>query len=352
MKTQSDSIRLTIELVPGSSWGRNVRKVVSDETWEELRFALMPYDIVCSICGYSDSEESLHLHEEWQYDDSSKTQTLVSLVPLCQYCHEVKHIGRAMKVGDGDRAIAHLRRINGWEENEVLRYVHDALHRWEQRSSQDWTLDMSMLSKFVPETRIHMNWLDRSVNRPSNPLEARIWAWQALESDALIIDTETTGLPNQHSRAEIIEIAVLNVSGEVILDELIKPKYPIPKRTIKINGITNEDVTDGPSFPDVFNKLYDVLHGARLIAYKSEFDHAILAKTCSMYDLEPPNCQWDCAMWAYYFYKGADGRLPGLPKAGHRAGDDCRALIDLLHQMARGHGKYYGKTDLSRSKKL
>ena len=45
------------------------------------------------------------LHEEWRYEDDTKTQRLVALVPLCQFCHEVKHIGRTMKtpveLGDG-----------------------------------------------------------------------------------------------------------------------------------------------------------------------------------------------------------------------------------------------------------
>lgn len=46
-----------------------------------------------------------------------------------------------------------------------------------------------------------------------------------LNSDYLIIDTETTGLDNN---AEVIEIAIINMHGDVLLNSLVKPTCSIP----------------------------------------------------------------------------------------------------------------------------
>ena len=71
-------------------WGKNVRKVVSQQTWKYLRHEFDLDHGKCKICKRKDREETLHLHEEWRYEDDTKTQRLVALVPLCQFCHEVK----------------------------------------------------------------------------------------------------------------------------------------------------------------------------------------------------------------------------------------------------------------------
>ena len=58
-----------------------------------------------------------------------------------------------------------------------------------------------------------------------------------LNSDHVIIDTETTGLM---ASDEIIEITIINMRGEILLNTLVKPSRPIPPEVTKINNITNE----------------------------------------------------------------------------------------------------------------
>nr|AAB81660.1 putative [Escherichia phage N15] len=74
-----------------------------------------------------------------------------------------------------------------------------------------------------------------------------------LKSDYLLIDTETTGLGEY---AEIIEIAIINMRGEVLLDTLVKPTKPIPPEVTEINHITNEMVASAPAWCDVFPKCW------------------------------------------------------------------------------------------------
>ena len=58
---------MTIELVPSTCWGRNVRSAVSRKTWDGIRRSIyMEYDTACGVCGKR--QVKLHCHEVWDYD--------------------------------------------------------------------------------------------------------------------------------------------------------------------------------------------------------------------------------------------------------------------------------------------
>ena len=148
------------------------------------------------------------------------------------------------------------------------------------------------------------------------------------------------------SQALIARSAILTMTGEVLYEQTIKPKYRIPKAATKIHGITNEMAKNCPSFPEIFDSIKTVLDGRIIVAYKAKFDMGMLQRTCGMYRLDAPECRWHCAMWAYYIYNGHGGRFPRLPNATHNSTGDCRALLALLQQMAAGvGGNYYGLTN-------
>ncbi|WP_193144194.1 exonuclease domain-containing protein [Enterobacter hormaechei] len=98
-----------------------------------------------------------------------------------------------------------------------------------------------------------------------------------LKSDYVIIDTETTGL-SKH--AEIIEIAIINMRGEVLLNTLVKPTQPIPPDVTEINHITNEMVANAPAWRDVFPKVLAIISNHKWLAWNSGFDARMLEQTC------------------------------------------------------------------------
>jgi len=67
-------------------------------------------------------------------------------------------------------------------------------------------------------------------------------------TDILVLDTETTGLGDS---AEIIEIGIINGSGEVVMNTLVKPSISIPATATAIHGITDDDLLNAPDFEDV-----------------------------------------------------------------------------------------------------
>jgi hypothetical protein len=66
---------------------------------------------------------------------------------LCQLCHEVKHIGRAINEGYGQRAAMHLMAVNQWSEAQVNRYLNAAMKQWKKRSEHEWTVDISWIDE-------------------------------------------------------------------------------------------------------------------------------------------------------------------------------------------------------------
>jgi len=141
--------KLTIELVPSTSWLNNVRSAVSKSTWNRLKkshFKAAGYK--CEICGGQGPMWPVELHEVWNYDTLTLIQKLTGFVVLCPACHEVKHIGLAEMNGNLDRAIQHLAKINYWSVRDARLYAEDAFEVWSHRSHCHWTLDLSLLERF------------------------------------------------------------------------------------------------------------------------------------------------------------------------------------------------------------
>lgn len=92
--------------------------------------------------------------------------------------------------------------------------------------------------------------------------------------DYLVLDTETTGLG---SDAEICQIAIVDSSGKVLLDTLVKPMQPIPVEATAIHGITNEMVKDTQPFQ--WAEVFDFLNDRNVIVYNSEYDVRLLDQT-------------------------------------------------------------------------
>jgi hypothetical protein len=142
------TMKLTVELVPATSWGDNLRSHFKTREWDRLRKAC--YEQAghkCEICGGKGRRHPTECHEIWNYDDEQCVQTLKGLIALCPSCHEVKHIGRAMAVGFGDRALAHLVKVNGITQAEAVAHVGDAFALWKTRTQKAWTLDITSITE-------------------------------------------------------------------------------------------------------------------------------------------------------------------------------------------------------------
>jgi hypothetical protein len=139
---------LTIELIPRTSWFRNVRSHVSAAEWERLKrltFGRAGYR--CEVCGGRGPRWPVECHEVFSYDDARHVQRLERLVALCPACHEAKHIGLAGVRGRRAAAVAHLARVNNWSVADAELYLEACFEQWHRRSCHEWQLDLSYLKR-------------------------------------------------------------------------------------------------------------------------------------------------------------------------------------------------------------
>lgn len=96
---------------------------------------------------------------------------------------------------------------------------------------------------------------------------------------ALFLDTETTGLDEKKER--VIEIGIIEVvDGEMTgnyYHAIINPLKKISSFIEKLTGISNETVSDKPTFIDIYDTLIDFIGDDYIIfAHNSSFDMKML----------------------------------------------------------------------------
>ena len=119
----------------------------------------------------------------------------------------------------------------------------------------------------------------------------------------VVLDTETTGL--QH--AEVCQIAVVDSSGSVLLNTLVRPTRPIPADVTRIHGITNAHVADAPMWSVIAPRLQEAIQGRDVIVYNVEYDRNVLRwsdEASGRTDEWSKIATWWCAMKWYAEHRG------------------------------------------------
>jgi len=93
-----------------------------------------------------------------------------------------------------------------------------------------------------------------------------------------IVDIETTG--GNADSGSITEIAILISDGKSILDSyttLVNPLQPIPLFIEKLTGISDEMVSNAPTFSEVAKEVHDLLQDKIFVAHNVNFDYSFIA---------------------------------------------------------------------------
>ena len=181
--------------------------------------------------------------------------------------------------------------------------------------------------------------------------QARAW----LEANALLLDTETTGLGDD---AEVVELAVIDCAGAVLLDTLVRPSGPVPAEAAAIHGITDAMLAGAPTWSEIHARFCDLVEGRQVVIYSREFDTRVITQTARRYGLPAPQgfdlaldgSAVHCAMQAYAEFRGewsaekGQYRWQKLSAAAaqqgvtvtnaHRALGDCLMTLGVVRAMA------------------
>ncbi len=126
-------------------------------------------------------------------------------------------------------------------------------------------------------------------------------------SNALILDTETTGMDNQ---AEILQIAIVNLDGEELLNSLVRPskarRWPDAQR---VHGLSWPDVKNAPGINELAPQLQDLLENSLVAIYNADYDTRVLRQSIKAAQAQNrfrwlKTGNWPCVMKAYAQYYG------------------------------------------------
>lgn len=183
-----------------------------------------------------------------------------------------------------------------------------------------------------------------------NRIEVIQRAKELISRNPVYLDTETTGTgPNSN----ILEIAVIDHDGEILIDSLVKPVGRIDPDALAIHKITNEIVADAPRWGEVWDQIEAVLSNRLVGIYNAEFDLRLMRQshTNSWMKWEPPpGMEAFCIMKLYAQYYGDwnarrggyrwqslgnAGKQCGIPLSNtHRAKDDTLLTRAIMTYMA------------------
>ncbi|OBH50024.1 hypothetical protein A5687_13565 [Mycobacterium mantenii] len=174
------------------------------------------------------------------------------------------------------------------------------------------------------------------------------------ETTFVVVDLETTGGRTKSTEGTvpdaITEIGAVKVRGGVVLGEfatLVDPQRSIPPQIVQLTGITTAMVCDAPTIDAVlpmFLEFAGLDHGAVLVAHNAGFDVGFLKAAAEHCEIRWPRPQVLCTVRlarrvlsreeAPSVRLGALARLFAVAtQPTHRALDDARATVDVLHAL-------------------
>jgi DNA polymerase-3 subunit epsilon len=164
----------------------------------------------------------------------------------------------------------------------------------------------------------------------------------------LVVDTETTGLdPVQN---EVIELGMIKFeygqSGRIYrvletFNQLQEPNQPIPDEITKLTGITNDDVADQRIDEEAVRRMVGDV--ALVIAHNAQFDRPMCERRWPVFAERSWACSAIQIPWRPEGHEGVKLAYLltdyGFFHDGHRAADDCFAVLTLLALPLQMSGK-------------
>jgi DNA polymerase-3 subunit epsilon len=178
------------------------------------------------------------------------------------------------------------------------------------------------------------------------------------ETTFVVVDLETTGgratdsAPGRNDHDAITELGAVKVRGGEVLGELatlVDPGRAIPPQIVTLTGITTAMVRDAPTISSVLPAFLEFSRGAVLVAHNAGFDIGFLraaAERCQLPWPRPPVlCTVKLARRVLTRDEAPSVRLSALAQLfgasttpSHRALDDARATVDVLHALVERVG--------------
>jgi len=179
------------------------------------------------------------------------------------------------------------------------------------------------------------------------------------ETTFVVVDLETTGgRATGADHDAITEIGAVKVRGGEVLGELatlVDPGRDIPPQIVALTGITSAMVVNAPRIESVLPSFLEFARGAVLVAHNAGFDIGFLRAAAERAQIAWPRppvlCTVRLARRVLTRDEAPSVRLSALARLfgatttpTHRALDDARATVDVLHGLIERVGNQGGHT--------
>ncbi len=121
-----------------------------------------------------------------------------------------------------------------------------------------------------------------------------LWIFTQLPDDYIVLDTETTGLPDENGLPDIVTLGITVVRHREIATSVefqIRPQKPISAEALSIHGITNEQAAEFEPFDSLWQPIAETLKDQLIVIHNASFDWPILLDHVDRYGLEMPKIQ-------------------------------------------------------------
>ncbi len=121
-----------------------------------------------------------------------------------------------------------------------------------------------------------------------------LWIFTQLPDDYLVLDTETTGLPDDNGLPDIVTLGIIVVRNREITESVefeTRPQRCISDEAQAVHGITNEQATGFESFESQWNQIAGYLADQLIVIHNASFDWPILLDHVERYCLKLPKVQ-------------------------------------------------------------
>jgi len=121
-----------------------------------------------------------------------------------------------------------------------------------------------------------------------------LWIFTQLPDHYVVLDTETTGLPDENGPPDIVTLGITVVRNREIAESVefeTRPQKPISEEAQSIHGISNEQAAEFESFDVQWYQIAEYLKDQLIVIHNASFDWPILLDHVARYGLSMPKIQ-------------------------------------------------------------
>lgn len=173
-----------------------------------------------------------------------------------------------------------------------------------------------------------------------------LWIFSQLPDNYVVLDTETTGLPDENGLPDIVTLGITVVKDRSIVEMIefsTRPQRIISKEAESIHGISNQQASLFKTFDSQWPEIADHFNNQLVVIHNASFDWPVLLDHVRRHELKQPKvkgvfCSQKAAIpWAQVNNLECSHRGPSL--------DMLTKILNVEDLRAKTNGVHGAKID-------